>query len=484
MARWLILLGILALFVGCALAEQTKASPLIDKTINASKIIEDINNKYVKSVNYHDRTIKGTWDFSELKDREIKKPIEITESIIEEPLDFGPGENVTFSDNVDFTGTTFKKMVNFNKVTFKIEACFLRVQFDEAAEFRRTQFDNVTTFAQAQFKNFAMFDDSHFAEDPKFDGVQFSGSASFINSRFNESATFTNAKFDTIANFCGSTFNGIANFYDDRFSTKAYFDNAKFKRLADFHKCQFNDYASFINVSISDSLSLENAQIGTIEFKNISYINCINLKGATFSRLLAHWAEIKDHIPREGLQETVYISLIRNYKNLQWLNETNDCYYDYRDWDRTHMNESGINSLVDYLDWLFNGYGVRPETPIVWSGKLIIVFAAIFSLGRTFRKKRNAPCPYISNPYETRRTEETESFISIARRFPCALLFSLTTFIPGSSYFTDAFTSLEPVGTLGKLVFEFERIIGAFFIGLIIAAITRVYITGYAILGS
>jgi len=80
MARWLILLGILALFAGCALAEQTNAPPLSDKTIDASQIIDDINNKDVKSVNYPGFTIRGTWDFSKLKSREIKKPIEITKS--------------------------------------------------------------------------------------------------------------------------------------------------------------------------------------------------------------------------------------------------------------------------------------------------------------------------------------------------------------------------------------------------------------------
>jgi hypothetical protein len=480
MARWLILLGTLALFAGCALAEQTKASPSIDKTINASEIIDNINNK--NPLNYTGVTIKGTWDFSKLKSREIEKSIEIKGSIIEEPLDFGTGE-VTFLDNVDFEGTIFKKKVYFNKATFTKEARFSKVQFDEAAEFRRTQF-NSADFARAQFKDFAMFDDSFFENDPGFDGAQFSGSASFYNSTFKNSATFSNVKFDTIANFCCSTFNNDALFREDQFSTKAYFDNATFKGFANFNNSQFNGYASFINVTSTNKIYLKNAQIETMEFKNTYLINYIDLTGATFSRLLAHWAEIKDHIPREGHQETVYISLIRNYKNLLWSNDANDCYYDYRVWDITYANENGINTFFDDLDGLFNGYGIRPERPIFCSIVFILVFAVIFSFDRTFRKKRNAPCPYISYPDEAKGTQETESFISNVRRFPCALLFSLITFIPGFSYFTDAFISLEPVGTLGKLVFEFERIIGALFIGLIIAAITRVYITGYVNLGS
>jgi hypothetical protein len=506
MKQWLVVLCILIIYLDMVKAID---STYKDRNIAALDIINNIAKG--QDVNYDSYTITGDWNLAKLKSREIYSEINITNSIIEEPINFYAGENTTFLEEIDFTGTRFKKMVVFSKLNFTRKIKFTKAQFDEAVEFRHTQFNCAPDFPEAQFKNYGMFDDSYFAGSAGFDNVHFFGLASFNSAIFGKEAFFNNVEFDTIADFQGSIFQNKAFFDEDRFSTKAYFDNAKFGGLASFYNSRFTDYASFRGAKFDDNINLKNSQIATIEFKNISSTDktTINLTNSSFSRFLAHWKVIKNLIPKEGDQGPVYIALIKNYKDLQWSKDANDCYIDYREWDRTEsriaLNDKGINTFFDNLDYIFNGYGIKPKYPIFWSVIFIFLFAILFSLGKTFREKIEVSNPHILYRYGTRGAPKKglilrlkgwtskiinrmrspnvsrKSFMSIFRRIPCALIFSLTAFIPGFSYFTDIFVSLEPIGTASKLAFVFERIIGAFFISLIIAAITRVYITGYAI---
>jgi hypothetical protein len=485
MTRWLIMLITLLIILDIVVTIDSASdfNKKNDPNVEASDIIDSIARG--EHVSCNNCTITGDWDLAKLRSREIGVPISITDSTIEGRIDFSSGENATFQDNIDFGHTTFKDPVQFSKANFKKEAKFAGSQFEGAAEFRHTKFENSTDFADAQFKNYGMFDNSHFNESAGFAGSHFIGPSSFENVGFDKEAHFTYVQFDAIADFSGSTFSNEALFNPGRFSSKAYFDNVTFKGLANFVGSQFNDFASFRNANFEDNLALKDSRIATIEINNIQFSNNsgINLTGSTFSRFLAHWDDIKAYIPKEGPQGPVYIALIKNYRDLQWLADSYDSYYDYRQWDRNHENKDAINSLFDQLDWLFNGYGIRPIKPIIWSCVFILGFAVLFSWNKYFgkkKKKKDALCPHLSNSNEA-RGKQSEPPKDLIRGFPYALLFSCIAFIPGFTYFSDVFISLEPVGTYSKLAFVSEKIIGAIFIGLIIAAVTRVYITSYAI---
>ena len=65
-----------------------------------------------------------------------------------------------------------------------------------------------------------------------------------------------------------------------------------------------------------------------------------------------------------------------NFRNLNLLEDANDCYYDYRDGRRATLKS--LYRPVDYALMLFYGYGVKPERPVIWAFIFMALFALIF----------------------------------------------------------------------------------------------------------
>jgi hypothetical protein len=85
-----------------------------------------------------------------------------------------------------------------------------------------------------------------------------------------------------------------------------------------------------------------------------------------------------------------YLALIKNFRNMEWFEDADDCYFQYRrksqSEKRLYSQEDGVpainwSKLLDYLAWISCGYGVRPKYTVFLSILLIMLFAGLFWTG-------------------------------------------------------------------------------------------------------
>ena len=132
---------------------------------------------------------------------------------------------------------------------------------------------------------------------------------------------------------------------------------------------------------------LADAKIQVMRFFDAVFAGQIDLHNANFARLEVRWPTICHHLTYDG---AAYLSLAKNFRNLEWFEDADDCYYHYR-----RMSQSGktlifrekmlikINwsKLLDTVAWISCGYGVRPRNTVFLSCFLIILFALLFWMG-------------------------------------------------------------------------------------------------------
>jgi len=134
----------------------------------------------------------------------VQSPIRITNSTIQEQLDFS---NSIFSGHAMFRGTTFSRIAVFSGTTFNGNASFSysifsgHALFSEAifrgdARFTRVTFSRGALFNEATFRRYAMFSGSFFSDDALFDGATFIRNALFDGATFRSNAFFQGAKFE------------------------------------------------------------------------------------------------------------------------------------------------------------------------------------------------------------------------------------------------------------------------------------------------
>ena len=111
---------------------------------------------------------------------------------------------------------------------------------------------------------------------------------------------------------------------------------------------------------------LTNAKIRVMRLFDAVFAGQIDLHNANIARLEVRWPTICHHLTYDG---AAYLSLAKNFRNLEWFEDADDCYYHYR-----RMSQSGktlifrekmlikINwsKLLDTVAWISCGYGVRP----------------------------------------------------------------------------------------------------------------------------
>ena len=153
--------------------------------------------------------------------------------------------------------------------------------------------------------------------DVFFDHAAFSGLVDF------DGTSFTNA-----ANFSGSHFQGDAGFSDAEFQREANFTRAHFAIDANFSRAKFND-ADFGRARFEKYFHLANAKVYTLNLSDAVFSegSSIHLKDFNFNRIAVRWNSIKEHIPFNG---SVYLTLIRNFRNQEQFEDQDDCYYQYR----------------------------------------------------------------------------------------------------------------------------------------------------------
>ena len=207
--------------------------------------------------------------------------------------------------------------------------------------------------------------------DVFFDHAAFSGLVDFDGTTFTKAANFSGSHFQEDAGFSDSQFQGEANFSRAHFAIDANFSRAKFND-ADFGRAKFDKY-----------FHLSNAKVYTLKLSDAVFSegSSIHLKDFNFNRIAVRWNSIKSHVPFNG---SVYLTLIRNFRNLEQFEDQDDCYYQYRT-EKQARSPRIFPKLFDRLAWISCGYGVRPSHTILLSVAIILLFMGIFWAGNALQ---------------------------------------------------------------------------------------------------
>jgi uncharacterized protein YjbI with pentapeptide repeats len=346
------------------------------------------------------------------------QPVEYDHVIIKGDLDLSWKRlNKNITSPIRINDSIFDGRINFNDAILEMPVDLSGSNFSKNANFRRTIFLGYAIFRETTFSSNVYIGWASFRGGVVFEGATFSGYAEF------EGATFS-----VFANFKEATFSGYANFLGTTFSSYTEFKVASFSGIADF---------------------------------------C----GANFSG-------------DTGFDEAAYLALIKNYNALGWYGDASDCYYDYRNAVRKNWPAASapgldarlsslLDRLVDFLEWILYGYGVRPSFPIAWSALIILAF------GLFFRQKRCLRKIITEEKIEDAKDGSEEVLVKITaiKAEVNALdpfLFSLFTFTSGFTAFLHPSIEYKLERCVRWAIFE--RLLGPFFLALVITTISKTYL--------
>lgn len=480
----LLITGLLIAFIlGGNASSQTNAT----SRISAADIAAEI--KAGEAVNYNNVSIEGNLDLSDLK-----KPVNQAVIITNSRLGSSNFDGVVFQEPLDMRGTVFQESTSFSKSKFITDARFAGSKFVGSADFRDTdfgglasfagaQFQSDTSFGNAQFSGDASFLDSSFARDVDFNFAQFSRMASFWNSSFNnvsffeakflEHASFGYVQFNGNTLFAATSFGSDVVFKSSIFKSNTTFGLSKFDGLSDFTGVIFKVMATFLGTKFSDNvyftdakfdrdLILEGARIYSIQLDDVSYADGskINLNDTDFTRFEARWNAIKERLIFNG---AAYQALVKNYKNLEWFDDADDCYYRYR---MTTMSQEpwGWTKIIDIISWLSCGFGVRVSYVSFWCLFTIVFFGFIYWAGNGMRRFELSGKEVPGESKDEGITKGDRTSLIDAVYFSTAMF--TTSQAPYYNY---------PVGFYRHLAM-IEGILGWFFLGLFVVVLSGVLI--------
>lgn len=201
------------------------------------------------------------------------------------------------------------------------------------------------------------------------------GDVFFDRSSFSHLVDFDGTVFTKAANFSDSHFQEDAGFSESQFQGEANFSRAHFGTEANFSRARFND-ADFGRARFDKNLNLSNAKIYTLRLSDAIFADGSNIyfKDFNFNRIVVRWNSIRDHLPFNG---SVYLTLIKNFRNLEQFKDEDNCYYQYRK-EKQARTKKIFPRLVDGLVWLSCGYGVRPSHTVLLSVVIMVIFTGIF----------------------------------------------------------------------------------------------------------
>ena len=201
------------------------------------------------------------------------------------------------------------------------------------------------------------------------------GDVFFDHSSFSQLVDFDGTVFTKAANFSDSHFHEDAGFSESQFQGEANFSRAHFGTEANFSRARFND-ADFGRARFEKNLNLSSAKIYTLRLSDAIFAEGSNiyLKDFNFNRIVVRWNSIRDHLPFNG---SVYLTLIKNFRNLEQFKDEDNCYYQYRK-EKQARTKKIFPRLVDGLVWLSCGYGVRPSHTVLLSVIIMVIFTVIF----------------------------------------------------------------------------------------------------------
>lgn len=327
-------------------------------------------------------------------------------------------KNATFDGAIDFRRATFQKLIifdldqfsglfdirfsqfneiaHFTKSLFKKDARFLGSHFNRQVYFDESQFTRESEFAASYFGADVNFMRSHFCRGANFNGSHFEGKTYFLASRFDEDTYFSDITFNDLTLFNRCVFGDYAGFAKCRFKI-ANFNGSSFRGYAEFKDSQFNGDASFVaskfsdrsnfeSASFSGSLAIDNSEIHSMNlFATFNKGSSLSLKHSQFYRLEVNWRDIRDKLDYDG---SAYLALVKNYNDLEWFEDADNCYQKYRTERRARLE--GLRKLLDTIPLIAYGYGVHPEYPLAGMVLIFLISAVFYWFGGQAHTLKNA----------------------------------------------------------------------------------------------
>jgi hypothetical protein len=521
---------------------------IVKGDLNLSGSLE--NYKHISaSININNSIINGNVYF---RDTIFYKQVIFSGSRINGIANFSGSQ---FNGIADFSKAKFNNISYFDSASFKQEAYFNNSTFNGTTDFSWSQFNGIADFSKAKFNNISYFNSAYFQGETYFSNSTFNGTTDFGGSQFNGTAYFSKAKFNNISYFNSanfqqetyfnnSTFNGAAYFnmsqfhgdayfgyyYDihsgSKFKGPAYFEFAKFSYAsfmrsnfggkADFKQSEFNDYIDFAETQFQKTTSFDWATfkkqafftnstfVGNSDFYGSQFESDAMFDGAKFIRnLTLNWTRYSklyirwNNIEKLTYDDAAYLSLIKNFRDLGYFEDADNCYYRFRVEQFKHKNFSCIfpSWVVDYLEQcqnvivlvfpvfidfmarIFYGYGVEPLYPLMWSIVSIFLFGFIWMIGGINAPKDNRGIFERYGPNQMvchKNRPSGRDWWSEIHALGDALIFSVVVFLSGTKLFIDPpeIPELQRLSrSLAKIVFTAERVLGAFFFILLFIAI-------------
>jgi len=90
--------------------------------------------------------------------------------------------------------------------------------------------------------------------------------------------------------------------------------------------------------------------------------------------LYAYWGQIKDDFIYNG---EAYLTLVKNFKNIEYFEDADVCYYQYRRERQAMRGWGEIAKYTDILGWVTCGYGVRPRNTLIL-GLVVVSVCAVY----------------------------------------------------------------------------------------------------------
>ncbi len=379
-----------------------------------------------------------------------------------------------FHGPVSLDYAQFSKLASFEGAAFWNYASFANAQFLGDTSLEKAHFLNGASMEFTRFNQLVSFWRSVFHGEVSFANSEFRGTANFIRVKFDDNAIFMGARFYSDATFSGSIFSKAAVFGLTTFEGFSDFSNAVFDSVAFFGLAKLEDNTRFVNTTFNSDLILTSSRIYTMQMENATFSanSKVALNEADFTRVIARWSSLKDHLVYDS---AAYLALVKNYKNLEWRDDADDCYYQYRRITQS-MEPWGLAKLIDVISWLSCGYGVRPSYTIFWSMFLIFIFGILFWAGNGVRE---IEWEYLSDEPvdsdtkqeepDSEEKEEMEEAPKERLSFADALYFSAMSFTAQSP------PSLYPVG-IYKHIGMIEGILGWFLLGLFVVVLSGMLI--------
>jgi hypothetical protein len=478
---------LLGLFMQGAAADDSGLNSRLphSSAIAAQSIISEIRSG--QPVSYDNITVNGQLDLSGF-DGPISQALVITNSRFQGPVLI---EGVTLAQGLDLRGSSFQNNVSFARsrflgdtkfsgAHFMGQADFSDADFGALSSFIATRFSGDCSFSSANFRGDAAFLGASFASDVDYDDASFIRSGSFRSVRF-EDVRFFETEFSGQVTFLSALFSGNATFAATRFQSDVVFRQARFLMgstfglssfagLADFGAVQFHQTAFFGGVKFSDlayfagagfggDLILEEARLYSMQLDDVVFAekSRVNLNSTDFTKFVVRWSAISSRMIYNG---AAYLALVKNYKSLEWFDDADNCYYQYRRIGQI-LTPWGWSKLSDIISWLSCGYGVRVSYTVFWCLFTILFFGVVFWAGKGMSK------------FEIEGMElpgEHRLFPSKRVSFTDALYFSIAMFTT-----SQAPVNTYPVGFYRHLAMA-EGILGWFFLGLFVVVLSAVLI--------